>query len=141
MVLLVFKGIALVADLAAKFCCTLHTSAHHFSLMYDSEMKHTLVMDREVYNGHHYSAGFYIFERYVCISLFAVFFSNDFSGKVFFITHLPLTIYFDSCYFKYQGFFLVARSLGKNRTQFSAIFLTFDQRNFKVNILFLCAAK
>ena len=49
MVLLVFKGIALVADLAAKFCCTLHTSAHHYSLMYDSEMKHTLVMDREVY--------------------------------------------------------------------------------------------
>ena len=47
MVLLVFKGIALVADL--KFCCTLHTSAHHYSLMYDSEMKHTLVMDREVY--------------------------------------------------------------------------------------------
>ena len=52
MVLLVFKGIALVADLAAKFCCTLHTSAHHYSLMYDSEMKHTLVMDREVYNAH-----------------------------------------------------------------------------------------
>ena len=73
MVLLVFKGIALVADLAAKFCCTLHTSTHHFSLMYDSEMKHTLVMDREVYNGHHYSAHWWGFiflkDMFVFLSL------------------------------------------------------------------------